>query len=288
MAEILKGKPIADEISEQIHRKLSLLQDKGIKVTIAAVQIGDDPATEYYVKSQRKQADRHNIEHRHFKLAPQATQSQLIDAINELNSSSSITGIILLTPLPEHIDTWATQTAIDPKKDIEGIHPSNLGLLVYNRHRLAPCTALAAVKMLQSCDVDLVGAETVIVGRSAIVGKPAGLLLLDRKLSATVTVCHTGTSKKGKLIEHISRADIVIAAMGRPEAIKGEWIKPGAIVIDVGVNQVGDKLVGDVEFESAAQRASIITPVPGGVGVVTTRLLMLNAVEAACWQNGIE
>ncbi len=288
MAEILKGKPIADEISRQIQTKIDFLREKQITVKIAAVQIGDDPATQYYVKSQQKQAEKHNIEHQIFKLAPQTKQQQLIDVINELNASKSITGIILLTPLPKHIDTWQAQIAIDAKKDIEGIHPSNLGLLVYNKQRLAPCTALAAIKMLQACDIDLTGAETVIVGRSAIVGKPAALLLLDRKLSATVTVCHTGTSKKGKLKEHISNADIVIAAMGVPEAIKGEWIKPGAIVIDVGVNQVEDKLVGDVEFEKASERASIITPVPGGVGVVTTRLLMLNAVEAAYWQHEIQ
>ena len=288
MAEILKGKPIADKISEQILQKVNFLKEKGVKIKIAAVQVGDDPATQYYVKNQKKQAENHNIEHQLFKLAPQTTQQQLIDVINELNASDSITGIILLTPLPKHLNAWQAQIAISPKKDIEGIHPSNLGMLVYNKQRIAPCTALAAVKMLQATNIDLTGAETVIVGRSAIVGKPAALLLLDKKLSATVTICHTGTSKKGKLEQHISNADIVIAAMGVPNAIKGHWIKPSAIVIDVGVNQVGDKLVGDVEFETAAERASIITPVPGGVGTVTTRLLMLNAVEAALWQHGIE
>ena len=288
MADILKGKPIADKISEEIHKKINLLKEKGIKVKIAAIQIGDDAATQYYVKSQQKQAEKHEIEHQLFKLAPQTNQQQLIDVINEINTSDSVTGIILLTPLPEQINTWQARIAIDPKKDIEGIHPSNLGLIVYNKQRLAPCTALAAIKMLEACNIDLTGAETVIVGRSAIVGKPAALLLLDKKLSATVTICHTGTSKKGKLEEHIANADIVIAAMGVPEAIKGDWIKPGAIVIDVGVNQIDDKLVGDVEFDKAAQRASIITPVPGGVGTVTTRLLMLNAVESACWQHGIE
>ncbi len=285
MAEILKGKALADTISEEILADIDNLTGLGIVVTIAAIQVGDDPATEYYVRSQKKQAEKHNIKHQHHKLPDKTTQDELLQTIERLNSDPSVTGIILLTPLPKNIDTWAMQTAIDPKKDIEGIHPSNLGLLVYNQQRLSPCTALAAVKMLESTGIDTVGAETVIVGRSAIVGKPAALLLLERRLSATVTLCHTGTSRKGKLAGHVSGADVVIAAMGVPEAIRGEWIKPGAIVIDVGMNEVGDKLVGDVEFESASKRASIITPVLGGVGTVTTRILMQNVVYAANWQK---
>ncbi len=286
MAEILKGKPIADGISEQIQQRLAELQTKGVqRVSIAAVQVGEDPATEVYVRNQKKQAEKHGIDHQHHHLPPETTQEQLIAFIGKLNTDPSVTGIILQTPLPKHLNTWAAQCSIAFRKDIEGIHPENLGLLVYNRERLAPCTALAAVRMIQSIGVNTVGAETVIVGRSAIVGKPAALLLLERKLSATVTVCHTGTSKAGKLAEHVGRADILIAAMGSPQAVKGEWIKRGAVVIDVGVNQVGDQMVGDVEFEPAAERAAVITPVPGGVGTVTTRLLLYNAVEAAAWQR---
>jgi methylenetetrahydrofolate dehydrogenase (NADP+)/methenyltetrahydrofolate cyclohydrolase len=283
MAQLLQGKPIADKLSEEIRRKVSSL---GKKVVIAAVQVGDDPATEVYIRNQKKQAENHGIDHQHHTLPAGATQTELMGYILKLNSDDSVTGIILLTPLPKPLDAWLAQTAIDPVKDIEGIHPSNLGYLVYNQQRLVPCTALAAIKMIEATGVDTVGAETVIIGRSAIVGKPAALLLLDRKLSATVTVCHTGTDKKGKLADHVSKADIVIAAMGVANAIKGDWIKPGAIVIDVGTNQTESGLLGDVEFEEASKRASMITPVPGGVGTVTTRILMQNAVEAAQWQLG--
>ncbi len=253
-------------------------------MTIAAVQVGGDPATEVYIRNQQKQARSHGIEHQHHQLPAGTTQDELIACIKKLNSDPQVTGIILLTPLPKPLDAWSAQMAIEPKKDIEGIHPVNLGLLVYNQQRLAPCTALAAVTMVEASGVDPVGAETVIVGRSSIVGKPAALLLLDRKLSATVTICHTGTARRGKLSEHVSRADIVIAAMGSAQAIKGEWIKPGALVIDVGTNQTETGLVGDVEFKTAAERAGMITPVPGGVGTVTTRILLANAVEAAAWQ----
>lgn len=287
MAEILKGKAIADQMSQEIRTKIDELGRGGIGVSIAAVQVGQDPAAEFYVRNQQKQAQAHGIDHRLHSLADNTTQGQLVDYIHKLNNDPAVTGIILLTPLPRGLDAWAAQIEIDPKKDVEGIHPVNLGMLVYNQERLAPCTALAAVKMVEATGVDTVGAETVIVGRSAIVGKPAALLLLERKLSATVTICHTGTSKRGKLADHVANADIVIAAMGVAGAIKGEWIKPGATVIDVGTNQTADGIVGDVEFDVASQRAGIITPVPGGVGTVTTRILMRNAVEAVRWQKGI-
>ncbi len=286
MAQLLEGKPIAEEISKEIRTGVSELAGNGVRVSIAAVQVGDDAAAGVYVRNQKKQAENHGIEHQHHLLGPQTTQAELLDYIRKLNMDPKVTGIILLTPLPKGLDAWAGQTAIDPKKDIEGIHPVNLGLLVYNQEKLAPCTALAAIRMIRAAGVDTVGAETVIVGRSSIVGKPAALLLLEKKLSATVTICHTGTSKRGKLAEHVGKADIVIAAMGAPRAIQGEWIKPGALVIDVGVNQTETGLVGDVEFETASRRAGIITPVPGGVGTVTTRILMLNAVLAAKWQHG--
>lgn len=286
MGQLLEGKPIAEEISKEIRTGVSELTGKGVKVSIAAVQVGEDAAAGVYARNQKKQAENHGIEHQHHRLGTQTTQGELLEYIRKLNMDPKVTGIILLTPLPKGLDAWAVQMAIDPKKDIEGIHPVNLGLLVYNQEKLAPCTALAAIRMIQAAGIDTVGAETVIVGRSSIVGKPAALLLLEKKLSATVTICHTGTSKRGKLAEHVGKADIVIAAMGVPRAIQGEWIKPGALVIDVGVNQTETGLVGDVEFETASRRAGIITPVPGGVGIVTTRILMLNAVLAAKWQHG--
>jgi len=284
-AEILKGKPIAEAISESIRTSMAEFEKQGIGVSIAAVQVGEDPASEFYISNQQKQAKAHNIEHQLHRLPKETSQVELLSYIRRLNEDPKVTGIILLTPLPKPLDAWSAQRAILPKKDIEGIHPMNLGMLVYNQQRLAPCTALAAIKMIEATGYNMLGAETVIVGRSAIVGKPAALLLLDRKLSATVTICHTGTSKKGTLAEHISRADVVIAAMGLAEAIKGEWIKPGASVIDVGTNQTDKGMVGDVEFAPAADRAKIITPVPGGVGTVTTRILLQNAIEAVKWQR---
>ena len=285
MARILEGKPIAEQISLEVRSGVEALSQRGIKVSIAAVQVGDDPATGVYIRNQKKQSDNHAIEHKHHLLSADTTQAGLIEFIRKLNADPAVTGIIVLTPMPKGLDAWAAQTAIDPKKDIEGIHPANLGLLVYNQEKLAPCTALAAIEMIRASGAETVGAETVIVGRSAIVGKPTALLLLERSLSATVTVCHTGTAKRGKLAEHVGRADIVIAAMGAPKAIRGEWIKPGAVVIDVGVNQTESGLVGDVDFAPAAERAGAITPVPGGVGTVTTRILMRNAVRAAQWQT---
>jgi len=287
MVQVLEGKRIAERISQDIRGGVTELGSRGVGVSVAAVQVGADPATQVYIRNQKKQADNHGIEHQHHQLPDGTRQEELIAYIRKLNADPKVTGIILLTPLPKPLDAWAAQMEIDPKKDIEGIHPVNLGLLVYDQQRLAPCTALAAIRMIEATGADTVGAETVIVGRSSIVGKPAALLLLGRKLSATVTICHTGTSKRGKLAEHVGRADIVIAAMGAPKAIKGEWIKPGAIVIDVGVNQTESGLVGDVEYDVAAQRAGIITPVPGGVGTVTTRSLMYNAVLAARWQQGL-
>ena len=197
-AEILKGKPIADAMSEEIRASMAEFKKQEISVAIAAVQVGQDPASEFYIRNQKKQAEAHGIGHQLHQLPDGTTQAELLAYIQKLNADPKVTGIILLTPLPKPLDAWSAQIAIDPKKDIEGIHPVNLGMLVYNQQRLAPCTALAAVKMIEASGVDTVGAETVIVGRSAIVGKPAALLLLERKLSANGDDLPYRYEQKGK------------------------------------------------------------------------------------------
>lgn len=284
-AQLLEGKPVAENISAQVQQDIDTLTSQGVSLLLVAVQVGEDPATEVYVRNQKKRCEKMGMSHRHDLLPADTSEQDLLVHIEKLNKDPEVTGIILQTPLPDHINAWQAQTAITPAKDVEGMSPGNQGLLVYNRERLAPCTAQAVVEIIRHAQIDIVGAPVTIVGRSAIVGKPAALLLLERSLSATVTICHTGTSKRGLLEQYVGNADILVAAMGVANAIKGSWIKPGAVVIDVGMNQTDDGLVGDVEFEPAAERAGMITPVPGGVGRVTTSLLMRNVVEAAKWQR---
>ncbi|HPP66817.1 MAG TPA: bifunctional 5,10-methylenetetrahydrofolate dehydrogenase/5,10-methenyltetrahydrofolate cyclohydrolase, partial [bacterium] len=203
----------------------------------------------------------------------------LIRFIEQLNKDNSITGIILQLPLPTGMDVRKIQSKIAPNKDVEGVNPVNLGWILYGRPLLAPCTALAVKELIDSTGVDLYGKEVVMVGHSDIVGKPVALLLVDK--FATVSICHIGTSDRGMLDHHVKEAEILIVAVGKAGLIKGEWIREGAIVIDVGINAVGDKIVGDVEFETAKERAGWITPVPGGVGPVTTAMLLKNTVTAA-------
>jgi len=205
-------------------------------------------------------------------------QAELIKTVQRLNKDTKVSGIMVYKPLPEGVDYQTVANAIDLDKDIEGVNLANIGKLLLGNATLIPCTAEAAFELLKSTGFTLRGKEAVIIGVSEIVGKPLFSLLLKER--ATVTVCHRGTSEAGTLAEHVGRADIVIAAIGRPEFVRGEWIKKGAIVIDVGINQVDNKIIGDVEFAKAAERAGFITPVPGGVGPVTVVMLMRNAVEA--------
>jgi methylenetetrahydrofolate dehydrogenase (NADP+)/methenyltetrahydrofolate cyclohydrolase len=207
----------------------------------------------------------------------------LIDFIQKLNADKSVHGIIIQMPLPAHIDYKKISQYILPEKDAEGMHPANIGKIVFGKAKILPCTAAAVMELLKETGVDLYGKEVVVVGHSEIVGKPLALLLLDK--FATTTVCHIGTSKAGKLEEHVRKAEVLIVAVGKAGLIPGSWIKEGAIVIDVGINRIGDKIVGDVEFEAAQSKASYITPVPGGVGPLTVTMLMRNLVEAAKLQN---
>ena len=275
-AQLLEGKNIAAEIKENLKKEIASLAKKPV---LASIIVGENAGAEAYCKSQAKNAEGLGIEYRLERLAADISQQALIDFIRKLNNDSAVNGIIIQMPLPKQIDYKAISSFIAPDKDIEGMHPQNLGKVLMGKAKIAPCTASAALALIEATGVNLYGKEVVIVGHSEIVGKPLSLLLLEK--FATTTVCHIGTSDAGKLVEHVKNAEILVVAVGRAGLIKGEWIKDGAIVIDVGINRVADKIVGDVEFEEAAKRAAYITPVPGGVGPLTVTMLMRNLVEAA-------
>ncbi|MEW6101005.1 MAG: bifunctional 5,10-methylenetetrahydrofolate dehydrogenase/5,10-methenyltetrahydrofolate cyclohydrolase [Candidatus Omnitrophota bacterium] len=280
MARLLEGRPIAEKIKETIKQEVLSL---GARLVLASIQVGDNPGAEAYVKSQKKAAEGLGIEYQLHKLDANYKEEELIDFIKKLNVDKSVNGIIVQMPLPSQVDYKKISQFIEPEKDIEGMHPVNIGKVLFGKAKILPCTPAAVMELLNSTGIDLYGKEVVVVGHSEIVGKPLALLLLDK--FATVTVCHIGTSKAGKLEEHVRKAEILIVAVGKAGLIKGEWVKEGAIVIDVGINRVADKIVGDVEFEGAEKRASMITPVPGGVGPLTVTMLMRNLVEAAKLQQ---
>jgi methylenetetrahydrofolate dehydrogenase (NADP+)/methenyltetrahydrofolate cyclohydrolase len=280
LARLLEGKPISERIKEDIKKEIQSLKKSPV---LASVLIGDNAAAQAYANSQKKTADGLGIEYRLHTLPNDTSEGSLIEFIQGLNADAAVTGIIIQMPLPAGIDYKKISQYIAPQKDVEGMHPANIGKILFGKARILPCTAAAVMELLKETGIDLYGKEVVIVGHSEIVGKPLSLLLLDK--FATVEVCHIGTSKAGKLEEHVKKAEILIVAVGKAGLIKGDWIKEGAIVIDVGINRVGDKIVGDVEFEGAEKRAAMITPVPGGVGPLTVTMLMRNLVEAAKLQQ---
>ncbi len=276
MAKLLEGKPIAEKIKEEIKQQIQSLKNKPV---LASVQIGDNAGAEVYVKSQKKTAESLGIEYQLHKLPQDTSEELLLEFIRRLNNDIAIHGIIIQMPLPAHIIYRNVSQFISPDKDVEGMHPANIGKILFGKAKIVPCTPAAVMELLNSTGLDLNGKEVVVVGHSEIVGKPVALLLLEK--FATVTVCHIGTSKAGKLEEHVRDAEILIVAVGKAGLIKGEWVKQDAVVVDVGINRVNDKIVGDVEFEGAEKRASYITPVPGGVGPLTVTMLMRNLVTAA-------
>lgn len=276
MAKLLEGKPLAEKIKQEIAQVVAGLKRKPV---LASVMVGNNAGAEAYSKSQKKTAEGLGIEYQLHTLSPETTEGELAEFIKKLNADAAVTGIIVQMPLPGTIDYKKISQYIAAEKDVEGMHPANIGKIVFGKAALVPCTPAAVMELLKETGVDLYGKEVVVVGHSEIVGKPLALLLLER--FATVTVCHIGTSKAGKLEEHVRSAEVLIVAVGRAALIKGEWVKDGAIVIDVGINRVADKIVGDVEFEPALMKASYITPVPGGVGPLTVAMLMRNVVEAA-------
>jgi len=282
-AKLLEGGPIAEQIKSEIKAAIAELPDEQ-RPRLVAVMVGDNPGARSYAKMQRKACEEVGILYELKELDDSISETELISEIEQLNADEAVDGIILQMPVPEHINARTVQAVIAPIKDVDGVNPANLGAVVMGRREGAPCTAQAVVRLVEQTGVDLYGAEVVVVGHSEIVGKPVALLLLDK--FATTTVCHIGTSDAGMLEKHTTGADILIVAVGVPGLIKGNMIKPGATVIDVGINRIKDeegksKIVGDVAFDEAVEVAGIITPVPGGVGPVTTAMLLQSTWHAA-------
>lgn len=280
--KIIDGKAIAERIRNEIRDEMGRLPASIKPLKLVAVQAGDDSASSIYTRQQEKLCEKNGIMYELKKFGPDISAERLAGEIEKLNLDDGVTAVILQMPLPAGMDPLALQSAISPLKDAEGVHPANMGRVIYGKPCLAPCTVLAVMEIIYSTGVALEGREVVVVGHSGIVGKPAALLLLDRL--ATVTVCHVGTSMAGMLESHVRRADILVVAAGKAGLVPGDWVKEGAVVVDVGINRQGDRIVGDVGFETASKRAAYITPVPGGVGPVTTAMLLKNVVEAAKWK----
>ncbi|MDD5136221.1 MAG: bifunctional 5,10-methylenetetrahydrofolate dehydrogenase/5,10-methenyltetrahydrofolate cyclohydrolase [Candidatus Omnitrophica bacterium] len=277
-AVLLEGKVVAEGLKAKVKAEVEALKAKYNKAPkLIALQIGENASSAVYVKAQKKVAELLGIEYE-LKTVPGSTsQAEAEVIIKNLNKNPGVTAVILQLPVPKDIDAKSLVNLIAPEKDAEGMHPQNLGRILLGQYKIGPCTAMAVMELLESTKISLYGKEAVVVGHSEIVGKPLALMLLNK--FATTTVCHIGTGERGVLPEHVKRAEILVVAVGKAGIVKGDWIREGAIVIDVGINRVGDKISGDVEFEGASKKAAYITPVPGGVGPITTTILMRNTVE---------
>lgn len=279
-AEVIDGKAIAAEVRAEVKERASALASSGVTPGLATVLVGEDPASKVYVSAKQKACAEAGIAVWDHPLSASTPEEELLALIAELNSNPEVHGILVQLPLPEHIDEQAVLLAVDPAKDADGFHPTNLGRLLVGEKVVAPATPAGIQEMLVRSNVETSGAEVVIVGRSNIVGKPLAAMLMQRGpgANATVTVCHTGTAD---LETQTLRADILVAAIGKAHAITAPMIKPGATVIDVGINRTEDGLVGDVDYEAACEVAGRITPVPGGVGPMTIAMLLSNTVGLA-------
>ncbi len=286
-ASIIDGKAIAQEIRAELAREIVQLKQRGVTPGLAVVLVGEDPASKSYVTAKEKACHEIGIFSDDNRLPASTSQSELMALVRKLNADPKIDGILVQLPLPKPLDESEVLLAIDPDKDVDGFHPTNVGRMVIGEKAYLPCTPHGVVQMLVRSGVRIDGAHVVIVGRSNIVGKPLANMLMQKSAqgNATVTVCHTRTPDIGY---HTRQADIVIAAAGRPNTVTADMVREGAVVIDVGVNRVEDaakkqgfRLVGDVDFEAVRQKASLITPVPGGVGPMTITMLLYNTVESA-------
>lgn len=277
MAQLIDGKAAAKAVRDEVASNVAAFRRQhGFAPGLTTVLVGDDPASAAYVRSKHKACAEVGIESIGHVLPGNTTQTQLLGLIADLNRNADVHGILVQLPLPNHIDENAVIESLDPRKDVDGLHPISQAHLMQGREGLRPCTPLGCMYLIDGTGIDLKGKRAVVVGRSSLVGKPVALLLLERH--ATLTICHSRTAD---LAAEIGNADVLVAAIGRPKLIRGEWIKPGAVVIDVGINRVDGKLVGDVDFEAAEKRAGHITPVPGGVGPMTVAMLMRNTLAAA-------
>lgn len=283
---LLKGKKIGDQIRAAMCEEITALKERyGSVPKIVAISVGEDHASHLYLKHQSKTAEKVGVQHEVLQFGNDIKDEDLQAALRKLNEDESVNGIIIQMPMPKQINVGKLLETLDPAKDVEGIHADNLGLLVLKKAKLVPCTALSALELILSADIDLYGREVVVVGSSKIVGRPLSLMLMDK--GATVTVCDIGTSERGLLESHVKRAEVLVVAVGKAGLIPGEWIREESLVIDIGINHVDGKIVGDVDFESACKKAKYITPVPGGVGPLTVTMLMRNALKAYKMQKGI-
>lgn len=277
MARIIDGKAVASEIREKIKNEVGILKSKGVTPGLAAVLVGDNPASKVYVRNKRKACEEAGIYSEEHKLPADLKQEDLVKLVNDLNVDKKINGILIQLPLPRHIDSKVILECVSPDKDVDGFHPYNVGKLTVGDPIFSPCTPHGVIVLLEYYGIKIDGKNAVVVGRSNIVGKPVALMLLNR--NATVTVCHSKTSN---LEEKCREADILIVAAGKPKMIKGDMVKAGAVVVDVGINREDNGgLIGDVDFEEVSKQAGWITPVPGGVGPMTIAMLLKNTVESA-------
>ncbi len=276
MATIIDGKKISAEIKEELKEKVEQLKEAGAEGTLAVIQVGDDPASGVYVRNKKKACAYIGLHSQSFELPEETTQKELLDLIERLNRDDAVNGILVQLPVPAHIDEKTVINAISPDKDVDGFHPQSVGSLTIGQPGFVSCTPAGIIELLKRSGVEMDGKHCVIVGRSNIVGKPMALLMLRE--NATVTVAHSHTRQ---LQELCRTADILIVAVGRKEFITGDYVRPGAVVIDVGIHRDEDNhLFGDVKYDEAFEKASMITPVPGGVGPMTIAMLMHNCVEA--------
>ena len=281
MPQIIDGKKISTEIKEELKEQVAGLKAKGIEVTLAVIQVGNDPASSVYVGNKKKACEYIGIRSLAYELEEATTEDELLQLIDELNEREDVNGILVQLPLPAQIDEDKVIRRISPKKDVDGFHPQNVGALCIGEPGFVSCTPAGIIQLLKRSGIEMEGKECVVIGRSNIVGKPMALLLLRE--NGTVTVAHSRTKN---LQEITRRADILVAAVGKPKMITADYVKEGAVVIDVGIHRNADKkLCGDVDFDSVAPKCSAITPVPGGVGPMTIAMLMHNCVESVKLQQ---
>lgn len=276
-AKILDGKAVSQRIKEELKIEVEKLKESGIKPALAVIIVGNDPASKIYVRNKKLACEACGIESLEYALPAETTQEELLSLIEKLNNDDTVSGILCQLPLPKGLNEEAVIHAISPLKDVDAFHPSNVGKIMIGNFDFLPCTPAGVMELIAESGIDVTGKKCVVVGRSNIVGKPMSMLLLHK--NGTVTVCHSRTQD---LKKECLEADILVAAVGVPELIRGDMVKPGAVVIDVGMNRLPDKrLVGDVAFDEAKEKAAAITPVPGGVGPMTIAMLMKNTVRAA-------
>jgi methylenetetrahydrofolate dehydrogenase (NADP+)/methenyltetrahydrofolate cyclohydrolase len=284
MAKIISGKEVSALVKEQVKLENAKLKEQGIETGLAVVIVGDDPASRVYVNNKKKACETVGFKSFEYALPTETTQQELLELVEVLNNDVNVNGILVQLPLPKHIDETAIINAISPNKDVDAFHPVNVGKIMVGDYAFLPCTPAGVMELIKSTGVDISGKNCVVIGRSNIVGKPMAMLLLHS--NGTVTICH---SKTQNLAEVCSKADILVASVGKPNFVTADMVKEGAIVIDVGINRLENgKLCGDVNFAEVEPKASYITPVPGGVGPMTIAMLMRNTLTASKLQHGLE